>query len=75
MAASDLPSQHHGGAEIFYRELLHFAVEAYKQHNPNFVRFQLATRDQSWFVVGCYLALDNTLYTKRIVRAMEQCPH
>ena len=54
--APDVPSRHHGGAALFYKEAPRFAVETHQQHVPNFIIFQLVMGEWRWYVVGCYLA-------------------
>ena len=43
VVATDTPSRHHGGVEIFHRPAPHFAVEAVQQFGPNVIGFQLVT--------------------------------
>ena len=70
----DVPIRHHVGVEIFYRELPHFVVEAHQNHGLNIVSFQLETRYRCWFVVGCYLPLDNDTSIKCFIGEMVQHP-
>ena len=52
----------------------HFAVEAVQQFGPNVVGFQMATGERWWYIVGCYLALDNTLTIESVVAALKERP-
>ena len=48
VVATDAPSRHRGGAAIFYRPALHFAVEAVRKFGSNVIGFQLATGARRW---------------------------
>ena len=61
VVATDAPSRHRGGLDVLYRPSPHFAVEAMRQFGPNVVGFQLATGARRWYIIGCYLAPDDTL--------------
>ena len=74
VVATDAPSRHRGGVAIFYRSALHFAVEAVHNFGPNVIRFQLATGARRWYIVGCYLAPDNTSTMERVVEALWSRP-
>ena len=67
VVATDAPSQHRGGVEIFRRPAPHFAVEAVQQFGPNVIGFQLATGARQWYIVGCYLVPDDTSTIERVV--------
>ena len=54
--ATDAPSQHRGGAALFYRPSPLFAVEAIREYGLNVMRFELATGARRWYIIGCYLA-------------------
>ena len=70
----DAPSRHRGGVAVFYRPSPHFAVEAVRQFGPNVVGFQLATGARRWYIIGCYLATDDTLTIESIVAALKEWP-
>ena len=72
--ATDAPSRHCGGVAIFHRPALHFAVEAVRKYGPNVIGFQLATGARRWYIVGGYLALDNTSTIERVVEALRDRP-
>ena len=72
--ATDAPSRYRGGVAIFHRPAPHFEVEAVQQFGPNVIRFQLATRVQRWYIVGCYLAPDDTSTIKRVVEVLRESP-
>ena len=59
---------------VFHRTAPHFAVEAVQKFGPNVVGFQLATGVQRCYIVGCYLAPDNTLTIERVVDALKEHP-
>ena len=59
---------------IFHRPVPHFAVESVQQFGPNVVGFQLTTRARRWYIVGCYLAPDDTSTIDRFVEALRERP-
>ena len=59
---------------IFHRTAPHFAVEAVQQFGPNVIGFQLTTGARRWYIVGCYLAPDDTSTIERVVKALRECP-
>ena len=60
VVATDAPIRHRGGVVIFHRTAPHFAVEEVGKYGPNVIGFQLATGARRWYIVGCYLAPNNT---------------
>ena len=60
VVATDALSRHRGGVAIFHWPEPHFVVEAVQQFGPNIIGFQLATGARRCYIVGCYLAPDNT---------------
>ena len=70
----DTPSRHHGGITIFYRDLHNFAAQVLQLHGRNVIRFQTATGDCNWNIVGCYLELHNASTLERFVAAIGQRP-
>ena len=71
---TDTPSRHRGGIAIFHRPAPHFAVEAVQKFGPNVIGFQLAMGARRWYIVGCYLAPDDTLTIERVVEALREQP-
>ena len=49
-------------------------MEAVRQFGPNLVSFQLATRARRWYIIGCYLAPDETLTIENVVTALKERP-
>ena len=45
-----------------------------RQFGANVVGFQLVTGARRWFIIGCYLAPDNTLTIKSVVAALKERP-
>ena len=41
-----------------------------RKFGPNVIGFQLATGERRWYIVGCYLAPDDTLMIERVVEAL-----
>ena len=74
VVAPDAPSRHHGEVAVFYRLALHFAVEAVQQFGPNVVGFQLAIGGRWWYIMGCYLAPDDTSTIESVVSALKERP-
>ena len=72
--ATDASSRHRGGVAIFYRSEPHLAVEAVEKFGPNVISFQLATGARRWYIVGVYLAPDDTETMKRVIEAMRRRP-
>ena len=72
--ATDVPSRHRGGVAVFHRTAPHFAVEDVQQFGPTVVGFQLATRAWRWYIVGCYLAPNDTSAIESVVAALKEHP-
>ena len=72
--ATDALSRHRGGVAIFYRPAPHFTVEALRKFWSNVIGFQLAAGARRWYIVGCYLAPDDTLTIERVVEALRDRP-
>ena len=72
--ATDAPSRHRGGVAVFYRPSPNFAVEAVHQFGTNVVGLQLVTGAQRWYIIGCYLAPDNTSKIESVVDALKERP-
>ena len=52
----------------------HFAVEAVQQFGPNVIGLQLVMGARRWYIMGCYLAPDDTLTIERVVEALKERP-
>ena len=74
IVATDAPSRHRGGVAIFYRSEPHFAVEAVEMFGPNVIGFQIVTGERRWYIVGVYLAPDNTETMERVTKAIRSQP-
>ena len=74
VVATDAPSRHCGGVAIFYRSGPNFAVEAVTKFGPNVIGFQIATGARRWYIVGCYLAPNDTSTMERVVEALRSQP-
>ena len=72
--ATDAPSQHRGGVTIFYRSDPQFVVEVVEKFGPNVIGFQLATRAGQWYIVGVYLAPEDTTTMERVSKAILSKP-
>ena len=74
VVVTDAPSQHRGGVPVFYRTSPYFEVEAVGQFGPNVIGFQLETGVWRWYIIGCYLAPDNTSTIESVVAALKERP-
>ena len=74
VVATDALSRHCGGVAIFQWPAPHFAVEAMQQFGQNIIGFQLSTGARRWYIVGCYLAPDDTSTIERVVKALRKRP-
>ena len=45
-----------------------------QKYGPNVIGFQLATGAWRWYIVGCYLAPDDTSTIERVVEALRDQP-
>ena len=68
--ATDAPSRHPSGVAIFYRSVPHFVVEAVEKFGPNILGFQIATGARRWYIVGVYLAPEDTTMMERVSKAI-----
>ena len=68
------PSWHRGGVSLFYFPSPCFALEFVQQFKPNIIGLHLTTGDQRWYIVGCYLAPNNTLTIESDVAALKNNP-
>ena len=74
VVARDAPSRHRGSIAIFRRLAQHFAMEVVRKYRTNVISFQLATGARRWYIVGCYLAPDDTLTIERVVEVLRARP-
>ena len=70
VVATDAPSRHRGGVAIFYRSEPHFVVEAVEKFGPHVIGFQLVTGTRQWYIVGVYIAPDETETMERVIKAI-----
>ena len=74
VVATDAPSRHRVGVAVFYRPSPHFAVGDVRQFGPNIVGFQLATGARRCYIIGCYLAPNDTSTIESVVAALKERP-
>ena len=74
VVATDAPIRHRVGVAIFYRPSPLFTVEAVRHFGPNVIGFQLATGARWWYIIGCYLASDDTSTIESVVAALKDQP-
>ena len=72
--ATDAPSRHRSGVALFYRPSPILAVEAIREYGPNVMSFEVATGARRWYIIGCYLAPDNTSTIESVVAALKERP-
>ena len=68
------PSRHRGGVAVFHRPAPHFSVESVQKFGPNVVSFHLTTEARQWYIVGCYLAPNDTSTIESVVAALKEHP-
>ena len=59
---------------MFHRPAPHFVVEAIQKFGSNVVGFHLETGERRWYIVECYLALDNTWRIESVIAALKERP-
>ena len=74
VVATNTPSRHRGRVAIFYRPSTLFAMEAVRQYGPNVMSFELWTGARRWYIIGCYLAPDDTSTIESVVAALKDRP-
>ena len=74
VVATDAPSRHRGRVAVFHRPALYFAVEDVQKFRTNVFRFHLAMREWRWYIVGCYLAPDDTSTIDSVIAALKELP-
>ena len=74
VVATDAPRRHCGGVALFYRPTPLFVVEAVRYYGPNVTSFKLETGARRWYIIGCYLAPDDTSTIERVVDALRDRP-
>ena len=72
--ATDAPSRHRGGVALVYHSEPHFVVEAVEKFGPNVLGFQIATVARRWYIVGVYIAPEDTETMERVVEAIQRKP-
>ena len=68
--ATDAPSRHRGGVALFYRPSPLFEVEAVQEYGPNVLSFEVAMGARRWYIIGCYLAPDDSETIERVHTAL-----
>ena len=74
VVATDAPIRHRGRVVLFYIPSPLFAVEAVRDYGPNVKSFEVAMRVLRWYIIGCYLAPDDTSTIECIVAALKDRP-
>ena len=74
VVATDAPSRHRGGIALFYKEGADFAVEKVRPYGPNVISFEVVNDRRRWYIIGCYLAPDDTRTIERVVTALGDQP-
>ena len=59
---------------MFHWPSSHFAVKAVQQFGPNVVGFHLETREWRWYIMGCYIAPDDTLTIESVIAVLKKRP-
>ena len=74
VVATDAPSRHNGGVALLYIPSPFFVVEAVQEYGPNVMSFKVAAGARRWYIIGCYLAPDDTETIERVVTALGDRP-
>ena len=74
IVAMDTPIRHCVGVALFHWLSPQYTLEAIQQFGPYAVGFQLATGELRLYIIGCYLAPDNTLTINSVVAALKERP-
>ena len=59
---------------MFYWPSPRYVVEEIQKFGPNVVGFHLATGEWQWYIVGFYLAPDDTLTIDGVIAALNERP-
>ena len=73
--AADMPIRNPWVVAIFYWYVPHFKVEYFQPHGRNMMSFQLDSDKRKWFIVGCYISLDNASTIERAITDIIKCTH
>jgi hypothetical protein len=68
------PSAHQGGIALFWRPNKSYLVEHWRIWGPNVLTFVLVTGSCRFFVVGCYIPLNDLSTATTIKKAWNECP-
>ena len=49
-------------------------MEAVREYRPDVMSFKVAARARRWYIIGCYLAPDNTSTIEYVVAALRDRP-
>ena len=49
-------------------------MDAIQYFSTNVVGFQLETGEQRWYIIECYLTLDDTSTIESVIAALKECP-
>ena len=74
VVATEAPNAHSAGVAVFYRTKKHFSKEALQTYGANVVRFQMASGNRCWYIVGFYLTPENTSTKEDVVAAISKRP-
>ena len=70
----DAPIRNRVRVAVFYQASLRFEIYAIQKFGPNVVSFQMETGEKRCYIMGCYLAPDNTLIIEIIIIALRERP-
>ena len=74
VVSTDAPSRHRDGVAVFYQSSTRFAVEVVQKFWSKVVGFQMVTGEWRWYIIGCYLAPDDTSMIEIVVTAPKEQP-
>ena len=68
------PSKWQGGISLFLRASETYEIEEVEMCGPNVLLFQLVSGATRWYIVGCYLPLNNPTTLTHVKQAWQACP-
>ena len=74
VVSTDAPSRHRSGIALFYKDGADFAAEEVRPYGPNVISFEVVTGRRRWYIIGCYLAPDDSRTIEQVVTALGDQP-
>ena len=74
VVATDAPIRHRDGVALLYIPSPLIAVEAVREYRLNVMIFEVPTGARRWFIIGCYLAPDDTSTIESVPAELKEQP-